>query len=278
MPACLYIVATPIGHLGDLTPRAIEILKEVSVIAAEDTRHSKRLMQHFNIQTPTLTLHEHNEREKSLALLERIEQGDSIALISDAGTPLVSDPGYHFVRLAHEKAIKVVPIPGVSALIAALSVSGLASDEFRFVGFLPAKSSGRGQRLQSLVDDTATLIFYEAPHRIYDCIAQMAVVLGGNREACIARELTKQYETVKKAPLTELVKWLENDSNQQRGEFVVLVSGAEKKAEQALSTEDERIMKLLLEQVKVKTAAQLAAEITGKSKRDFYQYGLSLKE
>ncbi|AKP72792.2 Ribosomal RNA small subunit methyltransferase I [Piscirickettsia salmonis] len=276
MSACLYIVATPIGHLGDLTSRAIEVLKEVAVIAAEDTRHSKRLLQHFSIQTPMITLHEHNEREQAFALLARIKQGESMALISDAGTPLVSDPGYHFVRLAHELGVKVVPIPGASALIAALSVSGLASDEFRFVGFLPAKSSGRGQRLQSLSADTATLIFYEAPHRIYDCIAQMAEIFGAEREACIARELTKQYETIKKAPLAELITWLDSDSNQQRGEFVVLVAGAEKKPEEALSAEDERIMGLLLEQLKVKAAAQLAAEITGKSKRDFYQYALSL--
>ena len=221
----LYVVATPIGNLDDISARALKVLRDVSLIAAEDTRHSLRLMQHFGISTPLGACHEHNERDEGSRFIQRLLAGEDVALISDAGTPLISDPGYHLVRQARAAGIPVVPVPGACALIAALSAAGLPSDRFIFEGFLPAKAVGRRTRLERLKEEPRTLIFYEAPHRILECLQDMELVFGPDRPALLARELTKTFETLKGLPLAELREFVESDSNQQRGECVVLVAG-----------------------------------------------------
>jgi 16S rRNA (cytidine1402-2'-O)-methyltransferase len=274
----LYVVATPIGNLDDMTPRAVEVLRNVQTIAAEDTRHSNRLLAHFQIPTPTVALHEHNEREQAPKLIARIEGGEDVALISDAGTPLVSDPGFHLVRLAREQSIKVVPIPGVSAVMTALSVSGLPSDRFVFEGFLPHKGGARQKRLQTLAAESRTLIFYEAPHRILDTLADMAMIFGEQRPAVLARELTKTFETIKGAALGELLEWVKSDTNQQKGEMVVLVHGAPESDTATSEAEAARILKLLLEDLPLSQASALAAKITGLKKKQLYQIGLSFTE
>jgi 16S rRNA (cytidine1402-2'-O)-methyltransferase len=270
----LYVVATPIGNLGDMSQRAQEILGVVDIIAAEDTRHSGKLLQHYGIKTPCIALHEHNERQVSESILNRMESGESVALISDAGTPLLSDPGFHLVREAHQRGLKVVPIPGASALLAALSVAGLPTDCFKFVGFLPAKSTHRQQQLSALRKETCTLVFYESPHRILECLTDMTSILGGERIATIARELTKTFETVKQDSLSALKEWVEADSNQQRGEFVVIVSGWQEPVAEEIDDEAIRILSLLVAELPVKQAAKLAAEITGEKKNRLYQYAL----
>lgn len=274
----LYIVATPIGNLGDISARAVEVLSKVDLIAAEDTRHSGRLLQHLAINRPMWSLHEHNERKVSQAVVERLLGGDSIALISDAGTPLISDPGYPLTRLAHQAGIRVVPIPGASALIAALSVSGLATDRFIFEGFLPAKTSGRQKRLAPLVDEPRTLVFYESPHRIVESLQDMVACFGPGREALIARELTKTFETLRLAPLGELLAWVQGDENQRRGEFVVAVAGAPPREQQGLDPEAERVASLLAEELPLKQAAALAAKISGEKKNALYQFLLARRE
>lgn len=270
----LHIVATPIGNLQDISPRALEVLRSVSLIAAEDTRHSARLLQHFGIQTPTTACHDHNERDKSERLVQRMLEGESMALISDAGTPLVSDPGYHLVRQARAAGVRVSPIPGACALIAALSAAGLPSDRFAFEGFLPAKAHGRRQRIEALAGESRTWMLYEAPHRLLECLEDMLDLLGGDRQVVLARELTKTFETIKGAPLNELVEWVRGDSDQQRGECVLLVEGAPQRDEQALNPEVERILDVLLEELPVKQAAALAAKITGEKKNKLYQIAL----
>lgn len=274
----LYIVATPLGNLGDISPRAVEVLSGVTLIAAEDTRHSAPLLRHFGVRTPCITLHEHNEREVSPAILERLAKGDSVALISDAGTPLVSDPGYHLVRTARANGIRVVPIPGPSALIAALSASGLPSDRFVFEGFLPARTGARRTRLAELRDEPRTLIFYESPHRILDCIDDMAQAFGAERLAVIARELTKLFETIHNDALAGLCAWLRADENQQRGEFVILVHGSMLGDSSKSETEAQRIVQILMAELPVKQAAALAAQITGLKKNALYDYALRLKD
>ena len=214
--AALYIVATPIGNLADISARAIEVLSSVDVIAAEDTRHSKYLLQHHGIETSTISLHEHNEQQRSELLLSRIAAGESIALISDAGTPLISDPGYRLVNMAREQGIKVIPIPGACAVIAALSASGLSAERFAFEGFLPPKSTARLQALKSLANEPRTLIFYESPKRMVASLQDMLTVFGGDRKACLARELTKMFETIVTLPLAELVDVVINDANHQK--------------------------------------------------------------
>ncbi len=277
-PGILYIVATPIGHLGDMTARAIETLRAVDIIAAEDTRHSQPLLRHFGIQKPLVSLHEHNEREKSIDLIEEIKQGKNLALISDAGTPLISDPGYHLVRLATRADLQVVPIPGPSALIAALSVSGLPTDRFQFEGFLSAKASERRRQLEDLVNANRTLVFYESPHRIIATLTDMLTVFGSVREAVIARELTKAFETVQHGNLERLLRFVEDSPNQQRGEFVILIAGMpEKPSHPGLSLEAERVLKILLSALSHKEAVSLAAKITGVRKQILYDYALSLK-
>lgn len=271
----LYVVATPIGNLDDITARALRVLREVSLIAAEDTRHSARLMQHFGIGTPLAACHEHNERAQGSHFITRLLSGADVALISDAGTPLISDPGYHLVRNARAAGVRVVPVPGPSALITALSAAGLPSDRFIFEGFLPAKTAGRRARLEQVKEEPRTLIFYEAPHRILECLEDMQLVFGDERPALLARELTKTFETLKGLPLAELAAWVAADSNQQRGECVVLVAGWQApEGDEALSVEAMRVLDLLLQDLPLKRAAALAAEITGVRKNLLYQAAL----
>lgn len=274
-PGKLYVVATPIGNLDDISPRALRTLREVALIAAEDTRHSIRLLQHFGITTVLAACHDHNEREQGGRFVARLLAGDDVALISDAGTPLISDPGYHLVRQVRAAGIEVVPVPGPSALIAALSAAGLPSDRFIFEGFLPAKAAARRGRLDILKEEPRTLIFYEAPHRVLESVQDMASLFGKDRHAVLARELTKTFETLKGAPLGELAEWIAADSNQQRGECVLLVTGWQApEGEDAISGEALRVLDLLLGELPVKRAAALAAEITGVRKNLLYQAAL----
>lgn len=269
------MVATPIGNLDDMSVRALKVLRDVALIAAEDTRHSLRLMQHFGIATPLAACHEHNERDEGSRFITRLLAGGDVALISDAGTPLISDPGYHLVRQARAAGIQVVPVPGACALIAALSAAGLPSDRFIFEGFLPAKSVGRKSRLELLKEEPRTLIFYEAPHRILECLQDMEAIFGAERPAVLGRELTKTFETLKGLPLGELRAFVEGDSNQQRGECVVLVSGwSEPQGEDVIGAEARRVLDLLLQEMPLKRAAALAAEITGVRKNLLYQVAL----
>lgn len=277
-PGSLYVVATPIGNLDDISARGLRILREVALIAAEDTRHSARLLQHFGIQTPLAACHEHNERDQGGRFLARLRAGEDVALISDAGTPLISDPGYHLVRQARAAGFAVVPVPGACALIAALSAAGLPSDRFIFEGFLPAKAAGRRARLEQVREEPRTLIFYEAPHRILECLQDMREVFGDDRPALLARELTKTFETLQGLPLAELCEWVAADSNQQRGECVVLVAGWQApEGEEAVSAEALRVLDLLLSEMPLKRAAALAAEITGVRKNVLYQVALERK-
>ncbi len=275
----LFVVATPIGNLDDLSARALKVLGDVSLIAAEDTRHSARLMQHFGIGTPLAACHEHNERDEGNRFIERLLAGDDVALISDAGTPLISDPGYHLVRQARVAGIRVVPVPGACALIAALSAAGLPSDRFVFEGFLPAKTVGRRARLELVREEPRTLIFYEAPHRILECLQDMREVFGGERQALLARELTKTFETLQGMPLDQLCEWVAADANQQRGECVVLVAGWQApEDEAAVSVEALRVLDLLLAEMPLKHAAALAAQITGVRKNLLYQTALERQQ
>jgi 16S rRNA (cytidine1402-2'-O)-methyltransferase len=277
-PGKLYIVATPIGHLGDITVRAIETLKAVDRIAAEDTRHSLRLLKHLGIEKPMVALHEHNERDQALTLLRFIEQGHAIALISDAGTPLVSDPGYHLVQLAHQMGIQVVPIPGPCSLIAALSASGLPTDRFAFEGFLSAKATARRKQLEKLATETRTLIFFEAPHRILETVEAMQACFGRERRAVVARELTKTFETIRMGTLSELGDWMQSDPMQQRGEFVLVIAGQTlEPTKEAISPESLQVLKILLSELSVKQATGLAAKITGVSRGLLYEMALKSK-
>ena len=270
----LYVVATPIGNLADMTPRAIDTLKSVAVIAAEDTRHSLRLTQHFGIATPLVALHDHNEKDRSRVLVQRLAGGESVALISDAGTPLISDPGYALVHAVREAGIAVVPVPGACAFVAALSAAGLPTDRFVFEGFLPAKTQGRRTRLTELKSETRTLVFYEAPHRLLECLEDMVAVVGSERRAVLARELTKTFETIHSAPVGELAEWVRGDSNQQRGECVVLLAGEARVAD-ALPPEAIAVLETLLEELPVSQASKLAARITGVKKGLLYDYALA---
>ncbi|NAW65652.1 16S rRNA (cytidine(1402)-2'-O)-methyltransferase [Photobacterium halotolerans] len=271
--ATLYIVPTPIGNLADITHRALDVLAKVDLIAAEDTRHTSRLLSHFAISTRTFALHDHNEQQKADVLIEKLRQGSSIALVSDAGTPLISDPGYHLVTRCRQAGVKVVPLPGACAVITALSASGLPSDRFSFEGFLPAKSKGRQDTFRLLIEDPRTLIFYESPHRILDSLADMQAVLGPERHVVLARELTKTFETIHGAPLGELIPWLGEDSNRIRGEMVLLVAG-HRVDKEALPAEALRTLKILVAELPLKKAAAMAAEIHGVKKNALYKWGL----
>jgi 16S rRNA (cytidine1402-2'-O)-methyltransferase len=271
------VVATPIGNLQDITLRALEILKTVDLVAAEDTRHSAQLLSHFGIQTRLTALHEHNERSAGQKLVEQLTAGESVALISDAGTPAISDPGALLVNLAREAGIKVVPIPGANAAIAALSASGLLMPRFLFIGFLPAKSSHRKQVLESLRSVPVTLVFYEAPHRVLESVADLAEVLGGERSITFARELTKTFETIHSCRLDEALNWLEADPNQQRGEFVILVEGAPAIDEHDIDHKSQHTLEILLRELPLKQAVKLAAEISGAKKNALYELALTLK-
>lgn len=269
-PGCLWVVATPIGHRDDISARAIETLRSVSVIAAEDTRHSRPLLIHHNIDVPMIALHDHNERDAMESVVRRLLGGESVALISDAGTPLISDPGFRLVRAARAAGIRCVPIPGACAAIAALSVAGLPSDRFVFEGFLPPKAAARRARLQELVSDGRTLIFYESSHRVAESLADMRDVFGGEREAVLARELTKLFETVLGEPLAELAERVANDPDQQRGECVLLVAGCGEEVDAKLA-EGRRIFAILREELPPAKAAKLAAAISGAPRKQLYE-------
>lgn len=275
--AILYIVATPIGNLQDMTLRAIDTLKNVACIAAEDTRHSLPLLRHFAISTPIVSLHQHNERERTQKLLTLLQENKSVALISDAGTPLISDPGFILVSEARKLGIRVIPIPGPCAAIAALSAAGLATDRFLFEGFLPTRNKLRQQRLESLSRESCTLIFYEAPHRIVEFFAELKTFFGEDRQAVVARELTKKFETIHGGKIGELIHWMNQDSNQCRGEFVILVSGAAEVISETQHISSEHIVKVLLEELPLKQAVELAAKITRERKNNVYQLALQLK-
>ncbi len=268
----LYVVATPIGNLGDISQRALDTLASVDRIAAEDTRHSGRLLSHFGIQKPLLALHEHNETARLEQLLSLLQAGESLALISDAGTPLISDPGFKLVRALREQGIRVIPIPGASALIAALSVSGLPTDRFVFEGFLSAKTKARQDQLHALVNEQRTLIFYESSHRIGDLLRDLGLVFGPARPAVIARELTKLYEQVVDGSLADLAQWLEQRAEHQKGEFVVIVQGAEPVTTGDISPEDQKLLRLLANELPPRKAAAIVADFTGKKKKPFYEW------
>ena len=277
MSAQLFVVATPIGHLDDISYRAIDVLKSVKIIAAEDTRTSAQLLKHFGISTPLTACHDHNENNKIDQLIERIENGENMALISDAGTPLISDPGFKLVRAAQEKNIRVIPVPGACAAIAALSAVGLPSDRFSFEGFLPSKQSQRLLALEKLKDETQTMIIYEAPHRIVDSLKDMVDVFGADRPVGFAREITKTFETIKKMALGELVQFVESDHNQQKGEIVLVIGGAT--VEKDLDQEKlDKLLTRLLQDLSVKAASQLAADLTGIKKKVAYQRALELTQ
>lgn len=276
MSGTLFIVATPIGNLADVSERALQVLRSVQLIAVEDTRHSARLLQAYGIATPMLPLHEFNERQRSEGLLDRIAAGDSIALISDAGTPLISDPGYQLVRRAHQRSLSVVPVPGASAVIAALSAAGLASDRFAFEGFLPARRAARKAALEKLAREPRTLVFYEAPHRIEECLEDMVECCGGAREATLARELTKTHETIVHATVADLLALVRSDANQQKGEIVLLLAGHAEQ-EQELDGSVLRMLGIMLEELPLKQAAALLARITGLPKGRIYDAGLQLQ-
>ncbi|MEQ9546079.1 MAG: 16S rRNA (cytidine(1402)-2'-O)-methyltransferase [Marinobacter sp.] len=275
----LYIVATPIGNLEDLSPRASSTLASVSLIAAEDTRHSGRLLQFLGIQKPMLALHDHNERNRAAQVLGRLEAGEDVALVSDAGTPLISDPGYVLVREARERGLKVSPIPGPCALVAALSAAGLPTDRFLFAGFLPTKRGARRSELEALVAETATLVFYESPHRILETVAQISEVMGNDREVVLGRELTKAFETFYAGPAGDVSNVIEADPNGARGEFVVMIHGANRNPEQgdAEAVDTDRLLRLLVAELPVKKVAKIVAELTGRSKNELYQRALELK-
>jgi 16S rRNA (cytidine1402-2'-O)-methyltransferase len=273
----LYVVATPIGNLGDITLRALEILKSVDAIAAEDTRHTSGLLTHFGISKKLIAVHEHNEHQSAEKLLKQLQAGENIALVTDAGTPGISDPGAIVVDFVRKAGIKVVPIPGASAVIAALSASGIVQNGFIFHGFLPASGSSRRKALELLKAHTVTLVFYEAPHRIVESIVDMAAVLGATRRITIAREITKTFETMHSCKLEDAEAWLLADSNQQRGEFVLLVEAALVKAAEEISDETLRVLKLLLADLPLKQAVKLATEITHEKKNVLYEFALSLK-
>ncbi|MGH8492399.1 MAG: 16S rRNA (cytidine(1402)-2'-O)-methyltransferase [Moraxellaceae bacterium] len=278
MTGVLYVVATPIGNLEDWSPRAVATLKAVSVIAAEDTRHSGRLMQYFDIGTRLMALHDHNEGAKVESLLMDLREGRDIALISDAGTPLISDPGYRLVAAAQQAGLRVVPVPGACAAIVALSAAGIASDRFVFEGFLPARSAARSERLRALQNENRTLIFYEAPHRVQECLEDMVAVLGSERRVVLARELTKTFETIRQLPLGEMLAWVSGDADQQRGEIVLVLEGAPEQTTEGDWQEADRVLALLLaEELPVKQAAALAAGITGLKKNALYERALVIK-
>lgn len=274
----LYVVATPIGNRADISQRALTVLAAVDCILAEDTRHSGVLLHALGLAKPLLSLHEHNEQAQLTGVMSRLQAGQDLALVSDAGTPLISDPGFRLVRAARQAGVSVVPVPGPSALIAALSIAGLPTDRFVFEGFLPPKRVARQQRIQRLQQETRTLVFYESSHRIGDCLQDLAAGLGSDREAVVARELTKAFEQVQSGSLASLQTWLAADPNHSRGEFVLVVHGAEAPAAQSLDLETQRVLDILLGELPLKQAAALTAEITGARKNTVYQAALQRAE
>ena len=274
----LYVVATPIGNLSDITLRALDTLKSVDAIAAEDTRHTAGLLGHFAISKKLIAVHEHNEHQSAAKLLLQLQAGENVALVTDAGTPGISDPGAVVVNFLRQAGIKVVPIPGVSALVTALSVSGIVQNGFFFHGFLPASRAARRKVLEGLKSQAVTLVFYEAPHRIVVSLFDMAEVLGADRRVTIARELTKAFETVHTCLLSDVQAWLKADTNQQRGEFVILVEAQPLKNQEEISEQTTRMLTLLLAELPLKQAVKLAADISREKKNSLYELALQLKQ
>lgn len=271
----LYIVPTPIGNLSDISKRAIEVLNNVDLIAAEDTRHTGILLTNLGIKTKTFAFHDHNEQNKAEFVADKILNGQSIALVSDAGTPLISDPGYHLVNICTKKGIKVVPLPGPCAFVTALSASGLPSNTFSFEGFLPAKSASKNKILNELVDAERTLIFYESPHRILETLDCMLAAFGPNREAVIARELTKTFESFYHGTFVELIAKLNEHANHRKGEMVILVKGYIKDCEQEIDNDVIKTMQLLIKELPLKKAAAITSELSGVKKNLLYKWGLN---
>ena len=272
----LYIVATPIGNLQDITQRALDTFAQVDLIAAEDTRHSGLLLSHYGIKKPFFALHDHNEQEKAHILVEKLKQGSHIALISDAGTPLISDPGFHLVRQCREAGIRIVPLPGACAAITALCASGIASDRFCFEGFLPAKSKARKDKLENIAEEDRTLIFYESTHRILDTLEDMQSVLGEERYIVLAREITKTWETITGNTIKNLREWLLEDANRTKGEMVLIVEGKPKSDNNdEISSQAVKALELIAEELPLKKAAAIVAELYGYKKNALYQFGLA---
>jgi 16S rRNA (cytidine1402-2'-O)-methyltransferase len=276
MTGKLYIVATPIGNLRDMSIRAVDILKNVDLVLAEDTRHSKKLFAHYEIDTPLRAFHEHNEKDNTEKVINEINAGQSIAMISDAGTPLISDPGYHLVSKAKKAGLNVVPVPGPSALIAAISSSGVASSSFTFFGFLPSKPVARLKLLQSKANLDETIVFYESPKRILSTLKDMLEVFGKSREVCLAKEITKSFETILTDKLPILIEYLESDSAHQKGEFVVLVSPSDKIDRVEADSQLDKLLPILCAEMGASKAAKLAAKITGIDKKHCYKRASSL--
>jgi len=272
----LYVVATPIGNLSDLSERAIKVLTDVDLVACEDTRHTQKLLQHLGLRKVMLSVHDHNERDRIQQVIGHLEEGRSMALVSDAGTPLISDPGYPLVNALREAGYQVMPVPGPSALITALSAAGLPTDRFLFEGFLPHKAGGRRERLEPLVNETATLVFYESKHRIIETLSLMAEAFGDNRRACVARELTKTFETFYQGSLADIQDQLKVDDDQTKGEFVVMVEGNPEPAT-ASAFDTDKLFQLLLAELPPKKAAAIVADLTGENKKVLYQKALEIQ-
>jgi 16S rRNA (cytidine1402-2'-O)-methyltransferase len=274
----LYLVATPIGDMTDIAPRALGILSTVDIVAVEDKRRSSRLFSHFGIKTPMISYHDHSAEKQVKKIIDELLCGKSVALISDAGTPLISDPGYKLVNAAKDKSIKVSPVPGPCALIAAISASGLPSDRFIFEGFLPSKSIPRITKIQNISADSRTIIFYEAPHRILETLIDMIKVIGPSRKIVLARELTKTYETFISGTLESVLQIIEKDLNQQKGEIVIVLAGADSSEKKIETQDSKRILSVLLEELPLKQAVSLGSKITGIQKNIFYKLALDLKK
>jgi 16S rRNA (cytidine1402-2'-O)-methyltransferase len=273
----LYVVATPIGNLADLTRRALEVLGAVDLIAAEDTRHSRRLLAAHALDTPVMAYHDHSDTRAAQRIEDCLAGGGSVALVSDAGTPLISDPGYRLVRRVQDRGYPVVPVPGACAAIAALSASGLPTDRFLFEGFLPSRAGQREKRLAELADLSSTLVLYEAPHRVLACLRALVATLGPGREAVLARELTKAFETIRRGSLAELADFVAADDNQRRGEFVLLVAPAPRRADTGVDDQSARWLLRLARELPARKAAAVVADCTGLRKQSLYDYLLAHK-
>ena len=276
MESAIYIVATPIGNLSDITIRAIEILKSVDLVAAEDTRHTRKLLDHYDIRTKMVSLHDHNEQQKSQGIVERVLGGGSLALVSDAGTPLISDPGHSLVNEAKKQGVKVVPIPGPSAIIAALCAAGIPCGKFIFEGFLPSKKKAKTDVLMSYSVERKSVVFYESPHRVLDTLECMQEVFG-DRDIAVAREITKRFETIKRGPIPELLEWMSQDNNQQKGEFVLVLAGMTSVEESSSDLEKKVMLARLLTDLPPKKASAIVSDLLGGSKKEIYNLALSLK-
>jgi 16S rRNA (cytidine1402-2'-O)-methyltransferase len=272
----VFVVATPIGNLSDLSPRAREVLASVSLIAAEDTRHTRQLLQSFGIDTALTSLHEHNEGHKSSALVERVVRGESLALVSDAGTPLISDPGFDLIAAARAQGVEVVAIPGPCAAIAAISVAGLPTDRFTFEGFLPARSAARRAQLETLAAEARTLVFYEAPHRVRETLEDMARIFGADRRASVSRELTKRFETTYAGSLGELLEIAQRDENMSRGEIVIVVAGATPVRQESVTLDAQQLLRALLQELPAAQAAKVASKISGVKRSELYELAVQV--